>query len=222
MNQINFDVANTTLILLKLTLAMVFGGILGAERVIKRRPAGIKTHALVCLGATLVMITSEYIFNVYGTGDVARLGAQVISGVGFLGAGTIMVTGVNKVSGLTTAAGLWFSACLGLTIGIGYYTAAVLALFMTLIINFVLGKIDGYYKRHAYMGEFRIVLESGSDVADLIIGIKKLDATVLNLGDITAATRIVTLNISFARNIDHGQFIEDLHNIKGVVIAEEI
>ena len=106
---------------LRLTIALIVGTIIGIDREMKRRSAGIKTHVLVCLGAAIVMMTSQYMMQLYGTeaADLSRMGAQVISGVGFLGVGTIVVTGKNQIRGLTTAAGLWTCACVGLAAGIG-------------------------------------------------------------------------------------------------------
>src|SRR5690554_4598709 len=103
---------------------MVAGGILGLDREFKNRPAGLRTFMLVCIASTLVMITNQYVLEVYShlNIDPTRMGAQVISGIGFLGVGTIIVTRRNHVKGLTTAAGLWASACIGLAIGIGFYS----------------------------------------------------------------------------------------------------
>ena len=124
---------NTASVLLRLVLAMLFGGLIGLERVRKRRPAGFRTYMLVCMGAALTVILSQYEFFMVTNGwselaaeiglrtDVSRFGAQVINGIGFLGAGTIIVTGKQEVKGLTTAAGLWASACMGLAIGAGFY-----------------------------------------------------------------------------------------------------
>ena len=129
------NVAST---ILRLTLAIIFGGLIGLEREYKRRPAGFRTYMLVCLGAALTMLLSQYeslmlntlwasdleIVNV--NTDVTRFGAQVINGVGFLGAGTIIFTSWREVKGLTTAAGLWASACMGLAIGAGFYECVIL------------------------------------------------------------------------------------------------
>ena len=113
-------------ILVRICLSIVVGGILGMERGRKNRPAGLRTYILVCLGSSLVMMTNQYVYVTYQIGDPMRLGAQVISGVGFLGAGTIILTGRNKITGDTTAAGLWTAACSGLAIGIGFYEGAIL------------------------------------------------------------------------------------------------
>ena len=114
-------------VVVRLLVAAVSGGIVGFERGLKGRPAGLKTFSLVCIGAAMVMVTNEYImlFISGGSGDAARMAAQVISGIGFLGAGTIMVTGANQVKGLTTAAALWVTAALGIMIGTGFYFGAV-------------------------------------------------------------------------------------------------
>ena len=120
-------------VMLRLLLAMIIGGCIGLERGRKRRPAGFRTYMLVCLGAALTVLLSQYEFTmVQGPWrelaqqigiktDVSRFGAQVINGIGFLGAGTILVTGHQQVTGLTTAAGLWASACTGLAVGAGFY-----------------------------------------------------------------------------------------------------
>lgn len=112
-------------IILRITLAVTIGGALGYERGLKNRPAGLRTYILVCTGAAIVMITNQYIYQSLGNGDPVRMGAQVVSGIGFLGAGTIIVTPHNQIKGLTTAAGLWASACVGLAIGIGFYEVAI-------------------------------------------------------------------------------------------------
>ena len=122
---------------------MLFGGIIGLERGRRRRPAGFRTHILVCMGAALAMSISQYVAVTLGqTTDVSRLGAQVINGIGFLGAGTIVVTGSQQVKGLTTAAGLWASACMGLAIGAGYYECALLACFTIFITMTVLNYVE--------------------------------------------------------------------------------
>lgn len=115
--------------LLKLSLAVIFSGIIGFEREHSHRPAGFRTHILVSVGATLVMMTAKFVFENYQgltSFDPTRLGAQVISGIGFLGAGTILREGFS-VKGLTTAASLWAVSCIGLAVGGGYYTGALVA-----------------------------------------------------------------------------------------------
>lgn len=130
--------------LIRMIFAALCGGMIGFERELKGKPAGIKTFALVCMGAALAMVTNEYI-TVYltgGSGDAARMAAQVISGIGFLGAGTIMVAGTNQIKGLTTAAALWVTASLGITIGCGFYYGAVAGTILVCIFSIVFTLFD--------------------------------------------------------------------------------
>ena len=130
---------NTVSILVRILLAAVGGSLIGLNRRKAGQPAGMRTHMLVCIGAALVMLTGQYSYELYGQGDPTRLGAQVISGIGFLGAGSIIISGKshNNVKGLTTAAGLWGSACIGLAVGIGFYSAAIIT---TIVVTLVLSK----------------------------------------------------------------------------------
>ena len=139
----NLHEINLLSITLRLVLAVICGGVIGLNRAMNKRPAGFRTHILVCLGATLVMLTNQYMVDIIGLAtDPARLGAQVVTGVGFLGAGTILMRGGGrKVEGLTTAACLWACACIGLALGIGFYSAAIITtllvfLSLTVIMKF--------------------------------------------------------------------------------------
>lgn len=139
--------ADSSLGLLTITIRLLFaltvGLIIGIDRERKRRVAGIKTHILVCLGSALVMITSQYMMLEFGeVADISRMGAQVISGVGFLGVGTIIVTGRNQVKGLTTAASIWVCACVGLAAGIGFVEGVVIVLILLVLTLKFLGRLD--------------------------------------------------------------------------------
>jgi len=137
-------------IAIRLLFALVVGLIVGIDRERKRRVAGIKTHILVCLGSALVMITSQYMMVEFGDmADISRMGAQVISGVGFLGVGTIIVTGRNQVRGLTTAASIWVCACVGLAAGIGFIEGVVIVLILLVLTLKVLGKLDTIVRKGA-------------------------------------------------------------------------
>jgi len=146
-------------VIFRLFIAMILGGIIGFEREIGNRPAGLRTHILVCVGSTLVMSTSEFLFEEYSgivNLDPARLGAQVISGIGFLGAGTILKLG-PKVRGLTTAASLWVVACVGLAVGIGFYWGAISATIFVYITLILLKKVEKVFVRD--VGNIEIDLE---------------------------------------------------------------
>lgn len=124
-------------ILIRLACAIVLGAVIGIERGANKRPAGLRTHMLVCVGSCVVMMTNLYLYQSGLDTDPARLGAQVVTGMGFLGAGSILLTSGNRIKGLTTAAGLWASACLGLAIGAGFYLAgAVGGLMVFLSLSF--------------------------------------------------------------------------------------
>nr|WP_243426985.1 MgtC/SapB family protein [Mediterraneibacter glycyrrhizinilyticus] len=116
---------NIISVLFRVLLAVFCGGVIGVERGRAHQPAGMRTYMLVCLGSALVMATGQYMYIAYENGDPSRLGAQVISGIGFLGAGSI-ISGKTKVRGLTTAAGLWTAASIGLAIGTGFYSAGII------------------------------------------------------------------------------------------------
>ena len=149
-------------IALRLLCAMAVGALVGIEREYTHRPAGMRTHILVALGACVASVMGEMIFAQYGGTDPARLSAQVITGVGFLGAGTIMKEGVN-VKGLTTAAGVWSVACLGIAAGFGYYTLALLGTVFALITLTIFESIQRKLV-HSRSAEIRYVLET-CDVA---------------------------------------------------------
>lgn len=109
-------------IALRMILAFVCGGLVGIEREFKRRAAGFRTHILICMGAAITTLTSQYlVLEMNYATDMGRLGAQVIAGIGFIGAGSILVTRRQRVKGLTTAAGLWAAAIVGLCFGSGFY-----------------------------------------------------------------------------------------------------
>ncbi|MBP7279697.1 MAG: MgtC/SapB family protein [Sedimentibacter sp.] len=127
---------------LRIILAMICGGMIGLERSRKNRPAGFRTYMIVCVSSALVMMTNQYIYNNFTGSDPARLGAQVISGIGFLGAGTIMVTSRSQIKGLTSAAGLWASACMGLATGVGFYSGAVMVALVVFVVITFFKKID--------------------------------------------------------------------------------
>lgn len=127
----------------RMFLAVLCGGMIGIEREYKRRPAGFRTHILICLGAAMTTLTSQYLFlYLHYYTDMARLGAQVVAGIGFIGAGTIIVTRRQRVKGLTTAAGLWTAAIIGLAIGGGFYEGALLATALIMVAELVFSKLE--------------------------------------------------------------------------------
>jgi putative Mg2+ transporter-C (MgtC) family protein len=147
---------NTASVLLRLTLAVLCGGLIGINREHKRRPAGFRTYMMVCMGAALTMVLGQYQYRMFDTvwrsarlevgmtTDITRFGAQVINGIGFLGTGTILITEQREVKGLTTAAGLWASACMGLAIGAGFYEGMLLGFLAIFLSIKVLPYVEGF------------------------------------------------------------------------------
>ena len=145
-------------VVIRLSVAVLLGAVLGVEREYKRRPAGLRTHMLVCLGAAMTTLTSQYLLlNMQYYTDIARLGAQVIAGVGFIGTGTIIVFRGQQIKGLTTAAGLWTSAIMGLTVGAGFYIAAIVTAVFVILIESVFSVIER--KLLTKSSEISIILE---------------------------------------------------------------
>ena len=134
-------------------LSVIIGGLIGSERARHGRAAGMRTHILVCLGSALTSMMSAYVSQILGNGgDILRIPAQVISGIGFLGAGCILVNG-NKVRGLTTAAGLWTTACVGLATGMGYFFVSVTMTVFMLIAMLALRPIADRLKKKGVFRE---------------------------------------------------------------------
>ena len=165
-------------IVIRILAAFLLGGIIGMERGMKNRPAGLRTYMLVCVGSCLIMLTNQYINQVYQTGDPVRMGAQVVSGIGFLGAGTIVVTRRNQIRGLTTAAGLWAAAAVGLAIGIGFYEAAALGGVAVYVVLTVMHRWDDRMHQNSKIMEIYVELSSSVTLGSFIRGIRSLELEI--------------------------------------------
>ena len=212
----------------KLILATVFGGLIGLEREMKGRPAGLKTFSLVCIGATLVMITNEYIgVRLNLGGDSARMAAQVISGVGFLGAGTIMVTGQNQVKGLTTAAALWVTAALGISIGTGFYFGSLVSVIIIYITSFSYRYLD--QKIVANSRALRIYIE-GETEDFLLMSLDYFRKNRIRIGSLTrkpenmwhSSHTCAIIELTLLKRRSHEAILQELLAIDGVIYIEEI
>ena len=154
---------NTVTVILRLFLAMLFGGIIGIERGKQGRAAGMRTHILVCLGATVTTLIGQYCIEVLGyTSDPMRIAAQVVSGIGFLGVGTILIKGRFQITGLTTAAGIWTAAVIGLSLGIGFYLGAFAAFVCVVATITVVHRLE--YTINKKNRRFGIYVEVNSDM----------------------------------------------------------
>ena len=145
---------NIISILVRLLLAVIVGGLIGSERGKHGSPAGLRTHILVCIGSAMTALTGLYVANAFGvSNDILRLAAQVVSGIGFLGAGMIIVKNGNIVIGLTTAAGMWATAAIGIALGYGFYTGALIATVACFFTTAVLTRMERKRKEttHIYI-----------------------------------------------------------------------
>ena len=211
----------------KIALALLCAGVIGIERGRKKRPAGFRTYMVVCVGATLVMMTNEYLCELYGTGDVARLGAQVINGIGFLGAGTIITTGHNRVKGLTTAAGLWTAACIGLAIGSGYYEGAILGTLAIVIIMVVLHSLDRRMTNNTRAIILYVEFTKMSVLRSLIAYSRENNITVEDVeveepNNTMGAKMAAVVTLRLPSKESHISVIEKMSEVDGVSFIEEI
>lgn len=177
---------NEVSITLRLVLAFVCGGLIGLEREHKHRPAGFRTHILICTGAALCMLISQYLINssaaIFGdlkvTCDPARLGAQVVSGMGFIGAGTIIFTKRRQVKGLTTAAGLWTTAIIGLSAGVGFYEITVFATALLFLTEMIFSKLEWISNSKVRSTNIYIEYDVATKIADILDQMKALDISI--------------------------------------------
>ena len=218
---------NMASICLRLFLACLIGGIIGLERGKKKRPAGFRTHMLVCIGAAIAMMTNQYISTFLGESDFSRLGAQVISGIGFLGAGTIIVTGRQQVKGLTTAAGLWASACTGLAIGIGFYEGALIGALAIFGVIALLHKLDTLLYSNSPVLDIFVEAEDMSKITSMLTYFKAKSIRVSSFetsSDHLTAQNCVTaiLTISGPKKCSHAELILELGSLDGILFVEEI
>ena len=179
---------STLSISVRMVLAVLCGGIIGVEREFKRRPAGFRTHILICLGAAMTTLTSQYLYlNMHYYTDMARLGAQVVAGIGFIGAGTIIVTRQQRVKGLTTAAGLWTSAIIGLCLGAGFYEGGLFATALILLAELVFSRLE--YRMLNRVPEINLYMEyrDRDSLEAILLLFRELNLKVLNM-EITRAT----------------------------------
>lgn len=218
---------NLLSIVVRIGLSVIIGGILGTERGLRNRPAGFMTYVLVCLGATLVMLTNQYISIIIPDTDPTRFGAQVISGIGFLGAGTIIVTGKAEIRGLTTAAGLWVAAGIGLAIGTGFYVGAILGCMFCMFSLITLKKIDIYIEQHARSME--IYLEYSSEFSLRVLS-KFVDEQGYEMFDMQRG-KVKTLNkdlgtlvfsLDLVEKTNHQEVLEHLFSLEGVEYVRKI
>lgn len=209
-------------IIFKLTLACILGGMIGLERESLNRPAGLRTYTLVCVGSALAMLVSLDMYYSYSqtvNADPGRIAAQVISGIGFLGAGTIMREGAT-VRGLTTAAGLWTVACIGLAVGAGLYIPAIATTILILFILIYFIKIEDIFSgMREYKGLVLVVEDRpgqvgiiGSQLGELNVLIKDIQLTRLDTGDDLE----IELLVELPPGMNISEVVDELSGAQGV------
>lgn len=213
-------------VLLRMLLACLCGAVIGSERSYKNRPAGFRTHILVCIGAATASMTGIYLYlNLGLPTDISRLGAQVVAGLGFIGAGTIIVTRNRTVKGLTTAAGLWASGIIGLSVGAGFYEGGIIATALVLVTETLFSQLNARIKRTP---EFDITLHYHHKPAldqvmrtckDSRIAITNLRVVSDNASDKTLYTAVLSLRPRLKVNRD--LLLTRIRGIHGVLDVEE-
>ena len=212
-------------ILLRSDISLVIGGVLGFERERRRRPAGLRTFMLVCFGSAAVMMTNQYVFQYFHTSDLVRMGAQVISGIGFLGAGTIMITRHRHIRGITTAAGLWTAGCLGLATGIGFYEMAIVGLVVTITV------VAGFHRLGVYIqacsSEITAYIEySGSHSFSSFLKAareKQFEIEDLQINKDPSSNFLSAIaTIKSLKKRTHAEIVDELSSIEGTTYVEEL
>ena len=208
---------------LRIFLAIIIGGLIGLDRGMKNRPAGLRTYMLVGLGSCLVMMTNQFIYQVFTVGDPARMSAQVVSGIGFLGAGTIVVTRRSQVKGLTTAAGLWASAAVGLAVGIGFYEAAIAGGLGVFFVMTGLQELDARVHRKAKTVEVFLELDRETSLGEFLREAQERNLDVRDVqresgGENGTRAYIATVKVEKRRNLT--ELSEEVREIPGVVFLE--
>ena len=227
---------NTASVFIRLILALILGGLIGLDRALRHRPAGPRTYALVCVGAALTMVLSQYEYVMLTTDwapmaeavglktDVSRFGAQVINGIGFLGAGTVIATNQQKVKGLTTASGLWASACL---VGSGFYEAAIFAFLLILVTMWLLRPLEEVIIERSRNINIYVEFRSIADMGEILKTIKDQDINIFDMDIHHGKEQIVqkpnaVLYLRMPHRAPHHELITLLSDLDEVYTVKEI
>ncbi len=225
--------------MLRILLAMLIGGVIGFERERKGRPAGFRTYMLVAVGAAVTVILAQYLdamldsfmldaYEIVGRRtDVVRLGARVVSGVGFLAAGTIIVTGKQEVRGLTTAAGLWASACLGLAVGAGFIECVVVSFIIILLSIWVFPAIETAVLNKARNMLIFLETDNIEQFSNIVGFLKREQITVYDVEirkaeqeHLNSVTGLLSIRLPF--HLYHAELMAALSTLDGVITVDEV
>lgn len=215
-------------IFIRMLLAVLCGSIIGIEREFKRRPAGFRTHILICLGAAMTMLTSQFLLQEteYYI-DIARLGAQVVAGIGLICAGTIIVTRRQRVKGLTTAAGLWATAIVGLTLGAGFYEGGLSATGLILLAELLFSRVEYRILKRTSEVNLYVECEDRECLEQTLELFRDRNIRVLNL-EITRSERtekqntVAIFSLRLHKKVLWEQIMTELLSIKGLKLVEKL
>ena len=214
----------TVSVLVRLFFAVICGGAIGIEREHKRRTAGFRTHILICLGAAMTTMISQFLlYNMHLYTDIGRLGAQVIAGIGFIGAGTIIVTKRRQVKGLTTAAGLWTCAIIGLAIGAGYFEAGLLSTIIILLAEIFFSRFEYWVLEIAK--NINIYVEyTGNEILDSVIRLLKSYRVVIIDLEITKSgvNSCAIFQLQLPKKVSHDKIMTSISASEGIISVEEL
>lgn len=220
--RINFEELNFMTILLRLAIAMLIGGMIGLERGLNNQPAGMRTYILVCVSSAMVMMTNQFVTSFYSNSDPTRMGAQVISGIGFLGAGMILTTRQDKIKGLTTAAGLWATACLGLAVGIGFYEGAIATGLVLLMILTVFGRLKVMIQKHTRDSTIFLQAKNVDSfnetlrfISDQLVEIRHIEPYLRQSSYLE-----YRVHLYFPAEVAKDKFFRKMHAIKGINVFQ--
>lgn len=227
--------------LFRLAVAAFCGGCIGLERGKKRRPAGFRTHMLVCIAAALAMLLSQHLTMmvreywdalvvIEGGGnkytDVSRFGAQIINGIGFLGAGTVIVTGRQQVKGLTTAAGLWASACMGLAVGAGFVEGAAVGCLLIILTITIFDHLERRILTRARNINLYVEFAHIDDVGAVISAIKAQDIRIFDVeihkNKEKGGNQSAVFSIRLPKRMSHATAMSVLAGVENVRAIEEL
>ncbi len=212
-------------IFLRLAMAMFMGAAIGYERAVKKSTAGLRTFSIVCTASAFTMMINEYLIELYGSGDAARLAAQVISGIGFLGMGSIILTSRNQVRGLTTAATLWATAILGIAIGAGMLLPSLIAFAIMLFTTTILYYISKHLERYNRYITVYLEVDRNAGMQQILDALAERGYEVMQLQK-HKSTPEGDLTLQFDLNLKgkylHSDIIYHLGQIESIHYIEEV
>ncbi len=213
---------------IRLIMATIFGGLVGWERIVTHHNAGIKTFALVSLGSAVATVLNIYLANLPELGaDVSRIPAGVVSGIGFLGAGTILVTGRKQIKGLSTAATLWVTACMGMALGAGFLDAGILAFLLIVFANVILLQISDRVENNSKYMSIYIEVPKNRGVNKLTNAINEQGFSIMSMEKskekpLQSSDAGLIIDIALDRKRSHKELISMFNNLDYVNYVEEV